>query len=191
MSKLPTELKYATTHEWVRVEGDIATVGITDHAQEAMGDLVYVELPEVGDEVKAADEAGVVESVTPLECGLAWTVAFEPSDRAFTGRGALEAMKASPRPGETTGNVAPGLRKTVGLVLEGRGVLRSHLAVRLADGRSGETTSGTFSPTLGVAIALARIPATSDSQVEVEIRGKWHVARIVKPPFVRNGKVLV
>lgn len=63
MSNLPTELKYATTHEWVRVEGDIATVGITDHAQDAMGDLVYVELPEVGDDVKAGDEAGVVESV--------------------------------------------------------------------------------------------------------------------------------
>lgn len=63
MSNLPTELKYASTHEWVRVDGDIATVGITDHAQDAMGDLVYVELPEVGDEVKAGDEAGVVESV--------------------------------------------------------------------------------------------------------------------------------
>lgn len=63
MSKTPTELKYAATHEWVRVEGDVATVGITDHAQEALGDLVYVELPEVGDTVAAADEAGVVESV--------------------------------------------------------------------------------------------------------------------------------
>lgn len=63
MSKTPTELKYAPTHEWVRVEGDIATVGITDHAQEALGDLVYIELPEVGDTVAAHDEAGVVESV--------------------------------------------------------------------------------------------------------------------------------
>lgn len=56
-------IKYTADHEWLQVEGDIATVGITDHAQDAMGDLVYVELPEVGDEVKAADEAGVVESV--------------------------------------------------------------------------------------------------------------------------------
>lgn len=63
MSKTPTELKYAPTHEWVRVEGDIATVGITDHAQDALGDLVYIELPEVGDTVAAHDEAGVVESV--------------------------------------------------------------------------------------------------------------------------------
>lgn len=63
MSKTPAELKYAPSHEWVRVDGDIATVGITDHAQDALGDLVYVELPEVGDKVAAQDEAGVVESV--------------------------------------------------------------------------------------------------------------------------------
>lgn len=63
MSKTPAELKYASSHEWVRVEGDIAIVGITDHAQDALGDLVFVELPEVGDTVSAGDEAGVVESV--------------------------------------------------------------------------------------------------------------------------------
>lgn len=63
MSKTPAELKYASSHEWVRVEGDVAVVGITDHAQDALGDLVYVELPEVGDSVNAGDEAGVVESV--------------------------------------------------------------------------------------------------------------------------------
>jgi glycine cleavage system H protein len=63
MSNTPTELKYATSHEWARLEGDIITVGITDHAQEALGDLVFVELPEVGDSVNAGDEAGVVESV--------------------------------------------------------------------------------------------------------------------------------
>lgn len=63
MSHLPEELKYLSTHEWVRVEGDVVTVGITDHAQDAMGDLVYVEVPEVGIQVAAGDEAGVVESV--------------------------------------------------------------------------------------------------------------------------------
>src|SRR6218665_981517 len=63
MSKTPAELKYAPSHEWVRVDGDIATVGITDHAQDALGDLVFVELPDVGDTVAAQDEAGVVESV--------------------------------------------------------------------------------------------------------------------------------
>lgn len=63
MSKSPAELKYASSHEWVRVEGDVAIVGITEHAQDALGDLVYVELPEVGDTLSAGDEAGVVESV--------------------------------------------------------------------------------------------------------------------------------
>ena len=63
MSNTPIDLKYATSHEWARLDGDIITVGITDHAQEALGDLVFVELPEVGDSVNAGDEAGVVESV--------------------------------------------------------------------------------------------------------------------------------
>jgi glycine cleavage system H protein len=63
MSNTPEELKYASSHEWARLDGDIVTVGISDHAQEALGDLVYVELPSVGDSVQAGDEAGVVESV--------------------------------------------------------------------------------------------------------------------------------
>lgn len=64
MSNLPEELKYAKTHEWVRLNGNgTATVGITDFAQNALGDVVYVELPEVKDELSASDEAGVVESV--------------------------------------------------------------------------------------------------------------------------------
>lgn len=64
MSQTPSELKYASTHEWARVEEDgTVTVGITDHAQEALGDVVFVELPEVGARLAAADEAGVVESV--------------------------------------------------------------------------------------------------------------------------------
>ena len=63
MSNTPEELKYAASHEWARLDGDIVTVGISDHAQDALGDLVYVELPSVGDSVQAGDEAGVVESV--------------------------------------------------------------------------------------------------------------------------------
>lgn len=64
MSNVPGELKYATTHEWARLEEDgIVTVGITDHAQDLLGDIVFVELPEVGTELGASDEAGVVESV--------------------------------------------------------------------------------------------------------------------------------
>ena len=64
MSNVPNELKYTKTHEWVRTENDGSiTIGITDHAQELLGDMVYVELPEVGDSVATGDETGVVESV--------------------------------------------------------------------------------------------------------------------------------
>ncbi len=63
MSNTPANLKYASSHEWALLEGDIVTVGISDHAQDALGDLVYVELPNVGDVVSQGDEAGVVESV--------------------------------------------------------------------------------------------------------------------------------
>ncbi len=59
----PSELKYARTHEWVKIEGDLVITGITDHAQDELGDLVYVETPEVGSHVTAGEQAGVVESV--------------------------------------------------------------------------------------------------------------------------------
>ena len=63
MSNVPTELKFLSTHEWVLIEGNIATVGVSDHAQELLGDLVYVELPEQGSTVAAGDSVGVIESV--------------------------------------------------------------------------------------------------------------------------------
>lgn len=64
MSNIPSELKYVASHEWVRDEGDgVVTIGVTDHAQDLLGDVVFVELPEVGSEVATGDEAGVVESV--------------------------------------------------------------------------------------------------------------------------------
>ena len=63
MSNVPSDLKYAKSHEWVRVSGDTATVGITDHAQHELTDIVFVELPEVGCKVKAGDGCAVVESV--------------------------------------------------------------------------------------------------------------------------------
>jgi aminomethyltransferase len=119
------------------------------------------------------------ESVTPLECGLAWTVAFDPAERHFIGREALEAQRAAPP------------RKQVGLVLEGRGVLRAHMKVRSENGAEGETTSGGFAPTMKTSIALARLPAHAQGACNVEIRGQWQPARVVQPPFVRNGKVLV
>ncbi len=123
------------------------------------------------------------ESRHPLESGLEWTVAFDPADRPFIGRPALELAKA-----------APGDR-LVGLVLEERGVLRSHQRVFPNDGAAaqacGEVTSGTFSPTLSRAIALARVPHGTAERVHVDIRGKRHAARVVAPPFVRHGKILV
>ncbi|MEZ5558444.1 MAG: glycine cleavage system protein GcvH [Pseudomonadales bacterium] len=64
MSEIPSELRYARSHEWARLEEDgSVTVGITDHAQDALGDVVYVEHPEVGQQLSAQQEAGVVESV--------------------------------------------------------------------------------------------------------------------------------
>ena len=118
----------------------------------------------------------------PLESGLSWTVAFEPAARDFIGRRALEAIRAA---GVAT--------RFVGLLLEGRGVLRSHQRIRLPgiDTLCGETTSGTFSPTLERSIALARIPKAAGEFVEVDIRGKWLRARVVKLPFVRHGKTLI
>lgn len=63
MAKLIEGLRYADSHEWVKLEGDIATVGITDYAQHALGNIVYVDMPEVGDEVTAGEDFGAVESV--------------------------------------------------------------------------------------------------------------------------------
>ena len=124
------------------------------------------------------------ETRHPLESGLAWTVAFEPEERDFIGREALARARASA--GE----------RLVGLVLEERGVLRSHQVVSATDAAAGaaplgEVTSGTFSPTLNRAIALARLAPGSATRVLVDIRGKPHAARVVKPPFVRNGKPLI
>jgi aminomethyltransferase len=120
------------------------------------------------------------ESTHPLESGLAWTVAFEPKERRFIGRDALEAVKAK-----------GGYRKLVGLLLEDRGVLRPHQKVLISGVGEGEVTSGTFSPTLQRSIAFARVPAGTGSQVQVDIRGKQLNARVVRPPFVRNGQSLV
>jgi aminomethyltransferase len=130
------------------------------------------------------------ESRHPLESGLAWTVAFDPPERDFIGRASLVRVRES---------VAIEL---VGLVLEERGVLRKSQAVTSTDsapgaaGRGispalGEVTSGTFSPTLYRSIAFARVPHGMGPEVLVDIRGKPHRARVVRPPFVRNGKIMI
>ncbi len=117
------------------------------------------------------------ESVGPLESGLGWTIAWEPADRDFVGRAALTAMRNN-----------PARRTFVGLLLTGRGVLRSHQSV-LVDGRLvGEITSGGFSPTLGRSIAFARVAPGIGTRCAVDIRGKPEPALVVKTSFVRNGK---
>jgi aminomethyltransferase len=120
------------------------------------------------------------ETVSPLESGLGWTVAWEPADRDFIGRAALEAEKAR-----------TDRRRFVGLLLEDKGVLRNHMKVVVEGVGEGEITSGGFSPTLDRSIALARVPAGDYDRAKVEVRGKLLNARIVKPPFVRNGKACI
>jgi aminomethyltransferase len=120
------------------------------------------------------------EQTNPLESGLAWTVAFDPTDRNFVGRAALEAIRA--RGAE---------HKLVGLVLDERAVLRSHQRVLIPSVGEGEVTSGTFSPTLERSIGLARVPVGTYASVQVEVRGRSLPARVVRVPFVRHGKALI
>jgi len=117
------------------------------------------------------------ENISPLEAGLGWTVAWEPADRDFIGRGPLEKLRADKVE-----------KKLVGIVLQGKGVLRNHQKIVVAGIGDGEVTSGSFSPTLGKAIAFARVPAATASECTVDMRGRLIPARVVKVPFVRNGK---
>lgn len=119
------------------------------------------------------------ETTHPLESGLGWTVAWKPEERDFIGRKALQQQLESAES-----------KRFVGLVLEAKGVLRNHLKV-FTDAGEGEITSGSFSPTLGKAIAFARIPTSEAESCEVEIRGKRLPASIVKLPFVRDGKACI
>jgi glycine cleavage system H protein len=63
MANVPEDLHYSKDHEWIRVEGDVGTIGITDHAQDSLGDVVYVELPKAGESFEAHESFGSVESV--------------------------------------------------------------------------------------------------------------------------------
>ncbi len=116
------------------------------------------------------------EGVSPFEAALAWTVVLDEG-REFIGRTALEAQRSAGVP-----------RQMVGLVMDEKGVLRHGQKVLTANG-AGEILSGTFSPTLGKAIAFARIPAGEPGQVCVDIRGREVPVRLVKFPFVREGLV--
>lgn len=115
------------------------------------------------------------EAVTPFEAALGWTVSLDEG-RDFIGRPVLEAQKAD---GDA--------RQMIGLVMDEKGVLRHGQKVLTANGE-GEILSGTFSPTLGKAIAFARVPAGEPGAVRVDIRGKEVPVRQVKFPFVRDGQ---
>ena len=117
------------------------------------------------------------ETVSPLESGLTWTVDLA-AERDFIGKAALKEQILE--------------RDLFGLVLQDKGVLRSHQQVQTTQG-AGEITSGTFSPTLQKSIALARLPKATavGDVVQVAVRDKLLNAKVVKYPFVRNGKSLI
>lgn len=117
--------------------------------------------------------ADMDETTSPLESNLAWTVARESHD--FIGKKCLTQQT----------------RRLVGLLLEEKGVLRNHQKIILDGLGEGEITSGSFSPTIGKAIAFARIPVGKTDKVWVDMRGKLLPVRIVKPPFVRLGRILI
>lgn len=120
------------------------------------------------------------EETSPLVANMAWTIAWQPETRDFIGRQALESQRNAVR------------EKLVGLVLEEKGVLRAGIPVRFSDAAGnvceGRVTSGTFSPTLGYSIALARVPVAIGNTAIVEIRQRELPVRVTKPVFVRAGK---
>jgi aminomethyltransferase len=115
------------------------------------------------------------EDITPWEAGLAWTVSLDEG-RDFIGRAALEKQKSG------------GVKRTlVGLIMDDKGVLRHGQRVVTPAG-DGEILSGGFSPTIGKSIAFARVPADAHDGLQADIRGKLVPVRVVKYPFVRDGK---
>lgn len=121
------------------------------------------------------------ETVSPLAANMGWTIAWQPDNRHFIGRPVLETQKA-----------ANNGHKLVGLVLRERGVLRAEQVVSMDDSaEKGVITSGTFSPSLGYSIALARVPRSIGSHCQVEMRGKQVTVQVVAPSFVRHGKALI
>lgn len=117
------------------------------------------------------------EGVTPLQSNMAWTVDFKDESRDFIGKEALLAQKQQGVPD-----------KLVGLVMEQRGVMRGHQKVLVDGFGTGEVTSGTFSPTLGYSVALARVPAGTGENCQIEVRNKKIEVKVVRPPFVRHGE---
>ncbi len=124
--------------------------------------------------------ADMDEAISPWEANLAWTVALEPVTRDFIGR---EALLEQQSVGVT--------QQLTGILLQDRGVLRQGQKIMINGEPKGALTSGTFSPTLQKAVGFARVPLGVTEDCQVEIRGKLLAARLVKLPFVRQGKVLI
>jgi glycine cleavage system T protein (aminomethyltransferase) len=118
------------------------------------------------------------EDTSPLASNIGWTIAWQPMQREFVGRAAIE-----PQRGQSP-------MKLTGLLLQDKGILRHGQVVTTSAG-DGIITSGSYSPTLERSIGLVRVPAAAKGACKVDIRGKLKAAHIVKPPFVRNGKILV
>lgn len=123
------------------------------------------------------------ESVLPLAANMGWTLSWQPDDRQFIGRRSLEQQRMA------GGDIL------VGLVLRDKGMLRNQLPVLFTDaqgiGQQGVITSGSFSPTLGCSIALARVPASIGKEAVVLIRQRPVVVTVTKPVFVRAGQPLI
>ena len=117
-------------------------------------------------------------TTSPLISNIGWTVAWEPAERGFIGRYALQGERTAPA------------HKLTGIILEDKGVLRHDQPVQ-TDAGPGLVTSGTYSPTLQRSIGLVRVPSGANGECSVDIRGTMKKARLVKPPFVRKGKILV
>lgn len=119
------------------------------------------------------------ESTTPFEAGLGWTIKWDPQERDFIGKGALLSEK---REGVK--------KKTVGLILKDKGVMRSGHEIIINDKVQGMITSGSYSPTLEQSIAIARVSKEVGDEVLVDIRGKKVTALVRKPRFVKKGQIL-
>ena len=157
--------RYTKDHEWVRLEGDVATVGITEHAQEALGDIVFIELPEVGREVEA---------------GLTWTIG-KRRKMTWDFPGALAIR-------DQLDNGPPRVR--VGIRPDGRAPARAGAVIVADDGTgAGTVTSGLFSPTLNAPVAMGYVEsalAADGTEIDLIVRGKAIPARVAPMPFVAH-----
>lgn len=119
------------------------------------------------------------EQTSPFAANLAWTIAWQPTERQFIGREAAEQLKQT------------NTQQLVGLIMSERGVMRAGMPVSFNSDNDGFITSGAFSPTLGCSIALARAPIEVNKHARLDIRGRKMQVRVTRPAFVRHGQSLI